>query len=108
MIHLIYMHLIHLVCQTFASFCTAFLPCLGPVPDLKQSASLLSIFLRASFLPFLVPQVDKLLKKYDGRYEEMFQKLDAKYTKTDSRRKVGKRGREGGVLIICLPQSFEH
>ena len=48
----------------------------------------LSFFLRASLLPFPVPQVDKLLKKYEGRYKEMFQKLDAKYTRTDSRRKV--------------------
>ena len=47
------------------------------------------MFLRASLLPFPAPQVDKLLKKYDGRYKEMFQKLEAKYTKTDSRRKVG-------------------
>lgn len=35
--------------------------------------------------------MDRLLKKYEGRYKEMFQKLDDKYIKTDSRRKVRER-----------------
>lgn len=58
-------------------------------------------FWRASLLPFWTPQVDRLLKKYEGRYKEMFQRLDDKYTKTDSRRKVGE-GAGRGVLMSCM------
>lgn len=31
---------------------------------------------------FLTSKVDKLLKKYKGRYPEMFQRLDAKYNRS--------------------------
>lgn len=44
----------------------------------------------------LSPKVDKLLRQYEGRYAELFQKLEAKYSRADPRKQVGNI-----LLIIC-------
>lgn len=46
-------------------------------------------------------KVDKLLKKYQGRYAEMFKRLEDKYTRPDARRKV-KQYEYAGVLTTTL------
>lgn len=45
----------------------------------------------------LSPKVDKLLRQYEGRYAELFRKLEAKYSRVDPRKQVG----NNIVLIIC-------